>query len=363
MKIINNITICALVVIVASFLGVSAGLAIENDECMECHSDTSLSRSKSEGMADKLYVDYKKFKYSVHNVNGVNCVDCHADITELNFDNEVPHGVSLASVNCDGCHEEEGKAYIDSVHKKAGGKGITIPCYACHDYHNVVHLDAESVLDRENRFCLKCHNPNKFHDWLPQKETHFDFVECTVCHAPEVPRHVNLRFFDLVTNKFLTGDEILQALNTDYAGFMPLVDENKDNVISVTEFENMILLLRQKNVRGTFHGELVVEMTPIVHHVNRGQASRECSLCHLPTSPFFRDVQFSLPREDGTIEANKLEREVLQTYYVNHFYALGGTRVRLLDKIGIAMVVAGVSVALGHLSVRIATRSQRRKKK
>jgi hypothetical protein len=94
---------------------------------MECHSDDTLARNESEGMKEDLFLDYNKFKYSVHNVNGITCVDCHADIEELNWDNEVPHPTSLAVVDCDGCHEDEGEAYLDSVHKKAGGKGITIP--------------------------------------------------------------------------------------------------------------------------------------------------------------------------------------------------------------------------------------------
>ena len=48
-----------------------------------------------------------------------------------------------------------------------------------------------------------------------------------------------------------------------------------------------------------------------------------------------------------------VERHVLETYYVNHFYALGGTRVRILDKIGFAMLLAGAGIVSLHLSARI----------
>jgi hypothetical protein len=105
--------------LISSCLVPVAAFAIENDECMECHSDDTLARNESEGMKEDLFLDYNKFKYSVHNVNGITCVDCHADIEELNWDNEVPHPTSLAVVDCDGCHEDEGEAYLDSVHKKA----------------------------------------------------------------------------------------------------------------------------------------------------------------------------------------------------------------------------------------------------
>ena len=337
--------------------------AIENDECMECHSDDTLVRNESEGMKKDLFLDYSKFKYSVHNVNGITCVDCHADIEELNWDNEVPHPTSLAMVDCEGCHEDEGEAYLDSVHKKAGGKGITIPCYACHGYHFVTHLEADSVFERENKFCLKCHNPDNFHDWLPQKETHFAFVECAVCHAPESPRYISLRFFDLVSEQFLGAKDLLAALDTDYDTFMDKLDKDEDGIISLPELEDMVFLLRQKDIRGTFHGELVMEMLPTVHHINRGGANRECDQCHNPQSPFFEEVYITLNKADGTGQRQKVERRVLESYYVNHFYAIGGTRVRYLDKIGLVLIVGGLSVVAGHLLVRIATAPARRKRK
>jgi hypothetical protein len=335
---------------------------IDNAECMECHSDKSLERDESTGMKADLFIDEYKFNFSIHNVVGVGCVSCHSDIGELDWDSDIPHGVSLP-VNCDNCHKNEGEAYVDSVHKKAGGKGITIPCYACHGYHFITHLEADSVEERENGFCLKCHNPNKYHDWLPQKDTHFAFVECTVCHAMEAPRHINLRLYDLYQEKFLNGAELLAALNTDYDGFMALVDTNGDNEIDLVEFENLVLLLRENNVRATFHGELVVEIVPLVHHVNRGKANRDCEQCHMPTSPFFKDVRFSLNKENGTTQHHMVTREVLSTYYVNHFYALGGTRVRLLDQIGMAIVAGGLGVVVCHLMARIVTAPARRRRK
>jgi hypothetical protein len=342
----------------------SLGLAIENSECLECHGDESLSmkRSESEGMEEGLFVDSRNFKFSVHNINSVGCTDCHSDIEELNFDNEVPHATSLAMVNCEGCHEAEGDAYLNSVHKKAGGKGITIPCYACHGYHYVTHLEANSVYERENGFCLKCHNPNNYHEWLPQKEVHFAYVECAVCHALDAPRYIALRFFDLVSNEFLSSGDFLKALNTDYQGFMPLVDKNDDKVINVNEFEDIVLLLRQKDIVGTFHGEVVVSMVPQVHHVNRGQANRDCEQCHNPSSAFFQEVMICLNRDDGTREEHVVERKVLESYYVSHFYAIGGTRIRFLDKIGMLLLAGGVAVVIAHLSMRLFTIPVRRRR-
>ena len=337
-------------------------LATDNETCMECHGDDSLLRAESTGMKDSLFVDLEKFKYSVHNVNGIACVDCHADISELNMDEDVPHSTNLAPVDCGGCHEEVAESYANSVHKKASHKGVDIPCYACHAYHDTTRLAMATVSERQNSFCLKCHNPNKFHDWLPQKENHFALVECTVCHAPEVPRHVNLRFFDLVDNTFLKGDVIMRHLRTDREGFTDLIDQDKDGSINPQEFEDLVLMLRQKEIRGVFHGELVAEINPIGHQVNRGKANRDCSQCHSVTSNFFQDVRLTFDMEDGSVASYNVDRQALQTYFVT-FNALGTTRVRLLDKIGIALIAGGMAVVFIHLSARLLTIPLRRKNK
>lgn len=340
----------------------TAAQAIDNDACMECHGDNMLARNVSTGMKDSLYVDIEKFKYSVHNVNGIGCVDCHADIDKLDMNAEVPHSTNLAPVACANCHEEVAAAYTNSVHRKASNKGVDIPCFACHDYHDTSRLASATVSERQNSFCRKCHTPEKFHDWLPQKESHFALVECTVCHAPDVPRHVNLRFMDLVDNVYLKGDVIMRHLRTDPKGFTELIDRNKDGAINLQEFEDMVLMLRQKEIRGVFHGELVAEINPVVHQVNRGAANRDCAQCHSSTSAFFQDVRLVFDMDDGSVASYNIDRQALQTYFVA-FNALGTTRVRLLDKIGIALIGGGVAVVFLHLSARLLTIPLRRKNK
>ena len=78
--------------------------AIENSECIECHSDESLHRSIEQQvsishMRSNLYIDEDKFNNSVHNINGITCIDCHDDIEELNYDEEVPHSNNITTGN------------------------------------------------------------------------------------------------------------------------------------------------------------------------------------------------------------------------------------------------------------------------
>lgn len=47
---------------------------------------------------------------------------------------------------------------------------------------------------------------------------------------------------------------------------------------------------------------------------------------------------------------------------MSHFSALGGTRVKFLDKIGLTILLGGICVAAGHLFIRLATLPLRRGK-
>ena len=356
----------ALVCLVFAFcLWPITSLAVDNSECLDCHSDDGLTREDGgAGNANEsLFVDGGRFNRSVHHLNDIGCVDCHADIEELNYDDDIPHAIQLAQVECSNCHEEETDAFASSVHMKIQSKGITMTCYACHDYHYVTHLEGASVAERENNFCAKCHNPYQGHEWLPKREEHFAFVECTVCHAPDVPRHIHLKFFDLVTNKFYQGDEILEILGIDDDQFMAVLDTNKDGTIGKDEFAILEFMLRRKNVHAIFHAELVAETEPVAHQVNRGKAERNCEKCHTAESPYFNAVTIVLPNEDGSVDHHQVDRSVLESFSLRHFYLYAGTRVKLLDMIGIIMIIGAIAGVAGHLTIRILTIPLRRKNK
>jgi len=346
-------------------IGPSPVRAIENSECLECHSDKSLTKESTDNILQSaitvnLYVDEEIFNRSVHNINGITCVDCHSDIEELNFDEEVPHKANLESVHCARCHEEEGEAFKNSVHMEILKKGITMTCYACHGYHDVMQMDTALLAERENNYCLKCHNPYQFHEWLPARESHFAFVECVVCHA-SAPPQIHLTFIDLVTNKLSKGEEIIKILGIEYDKFMALIDSNKDNIINQDEFDSLILLLRQKNIHASFHAELVADLKPEAHQVKRGAAEKSCEKCHMADSSYFNAVFILITREDGAVDRHEVEREVLESYNLSHFYMMAGTRVKLLDKIGFLLIAGGVAVVLLHFGIRIITIPARRK--
>lgn len=354
-----------LVIALFAFLSSGSGTAgaIENSDCMDCHGDSSLTRKDSQGASDSLFVDLKGFQRSVHNINGIQCVDCHSDISSLDMDQDVPHSLTLASVNCGGCHEAETAGYQKGVHHQASSKGITIQCYACHGYHDVVSTENQPVLERENKSCLKCHEPSKFHNWLPQKETHFTYVQCTVCHAPDTAHQIHLRFYDLAKKKFLSSEDVFSALGTDAEGFMPMFNKSmRDDGLSIEDFDNMVFALSRRGIHATFHAELLSEREPLIHQVTKVSAKRTCEECHAPSSKFFDSVALMFVGNDGSAHKVKVDRKVLESYNVSNFYVPGGSRVRLLDKVGLlAILGAGCGIML-HLLGRVVTAPMRKRR-
>ena len=109
--------------------------------------------------------------------------------------------------------------------------------------------------------------------------------------------------------------------------------------------------------------ELVADINSIAHQITRESAQKTCEKCHASDSPYFNAVSIILPMNDGTVERYHVDRAILESYFVSHFYLLGGTRVKLLDRIGFLIIAGGASAAFGHFIIRALTSPLRRREK
>ncbi len=355
---------CLGILCMGNFLPTVSG-AVENSECMECHSDETLTMESTHNIirmpiTESLYVDEERFDLSVHGDAGISCIDCHSDVEELNWDEDVPHAIPLQAVCCADCHEETANEFKDSVHMDIRKKGITMTCYACHDYHYVQPMEHASVDERTNAFCLKCHNPTIKHDWLPAGDTHFSSVECTVCHAPDAPRHIHLKFFDPMTGRLYACEEFLGKIGINPRDFLNAFDKNNNRILEANELDNLMFLLKRKNTRAVLRAELVADVDKRAHQIHAHSAQNECVECHSADSPYFQEVCIIMTYGDGSVEEFSADRKVLESYHLSHFYLLGGTRVSLLDKLGILIFAGGVLGAFSHLFIRVVTLPKRK---
>ncbi|MDZ7262860.1 MAG: cytochrome b [candidate division KSB1 bacterium] len=140
--------------VVFLLIGSVPAFAISNQECLECHSDSTLVKTTEDGRELSLFVDEKRFGESVHGALG--CVDCHSDITEI------PHPEELARVQCGNCHSEVEEEYLASYHGLSLLKGVkdAPSCHDCHGNHYVRTTDdPESMVYPANlpQTCAICH--------------------------------------------------------------------------------------------------------------------------------------------------------------------------------------------------------------
>jgi hypothetical protein len=127
--------------------------------------------------------------------------------------------------------------------------------------------------------------------------------------------------------------------------------------------------LNEKGARtkATFSGSMSSKGAGAHKLALKQNAVKECEQCHNADSKFFRNVSVAIVRADGTEMLFDARQEVLGSLFstlpAGQFYVLGGTRLRLLDYVGILMVVGGATFPIAHLALRALTAPIRRNRK
>lgn len=147
--------------LVAAALGVwlplAAAPALKDSDCLECHSDQTLTKTNASGKEISLFVDAAKLAASAHRTN--TCASCHADLTE----NHPDDNLAARPVDCRQCHERQSESYGASVHGLAlkAGQADSATCQDCHDSHEVVppiSLRSPLHVSRQAETCGSCHD-------------------------------------------------------------------------------------------------------------------------------------------------------------------------------------------------------------
>lgn len=133
---------------------VAAKPAVANSECMDCHEAEFKPRKKGEPPV-WIGVRPEPFAKSVH--GKLNCVDCHAGITET------PHASKLPPVQCASCHDQAVNQYAASIHGMSHkmGSSEAATCASCHGTHDIVPVkQPDSPVYKLNlpKTCGACHD-------------------------------------------------------------------------------------------------------------------------------------------------------------------------------------------------------------
>jgi hypothetical protein len=242
-------------------------------------------------------------------------------------------------------------------------KGKTAPiCADCHKSHDV---KAASLGDGIKDSCLSCHkNAVAQHkDWLPNAALHFEAISCPVCHAPAAKRRVNLRLYDNAAKRQVS----------EKTG-VPLFDKRTDaaDLQNVGLDERALLsLLREFNQGGVpgntvLRGRLEVSSGIEAHQLTeKSKAIKDCDTCHKAGAEAFQSVSLTVAAPDGRPLRHGVQKEVLSslqaTESVRGFYAIGSTRIKLLDYALILVFLAGIGGPLAHMTIKWLFRRVREK--
>lgn len=175
-------------------------------QCLECHSDPSLTLSFDDGSEMSLTVDAADLAASVHGADLV-CTDCHKA-----YDNgDHPSGRTFPSRRdyarstyevCKGCHFDTYTRNLESVHfaqLEKGNKAAPV-CADCHGAHRIVDPQAQKAAMSQT--CARCHQPivEKYalsvHGKALLADGNPDVPACADCHTAhsiEDPRTAKFR--------------------------------------------------------------------------------------------------------------------------------------------------------------------------
>jgi hypothetical protein len=389
-----------------------AALSPGDQQCLACHATPGLEMPLTSGGTMPIYVSPDGFEPSVHSALG--CATCHSDIDLTNHPASVTppetkraFSVAMAKV-CATCHVDQATHWQNSVHAelvRQGNTGApvctgchsphtmikgnaatmeTVPCRACHaqifsayagsqhgmarahglsasplcfDCHGAHDINVPSAGAGRRDACLGCHTEatESHRGWLPNVDLHFDIVSCPACHAPRAQRVVNLILYNSATRK-----EVAQPSG------VPEFENLTGNVTTATPaaaasiLGTLLRTLNHQDAEGRtiIRGRLEVR-TGVEDHQLTGasEAIGTCDTCHRRGAPAFQAVEVSVAGPAGIPIRYSANNELLNSVFsidaVSGFYALGATRITVLDALFGLALLAGIGWPLAHLSARI----------
>jgi len=319
---------------------------------------------------------------TVHGQNGVECIDCHADLTILRA-GEGFEVKGLKTPVCEHCHADVMAEYKDSLHAKVSEK----ICFGCHDPHSSVPFTELSVEQRQ-AICTKCHDPERGHDWLPQKDLHFKDLECTMCHAPQAEKGI-IFYLQRVDNEGraerLEYGEVAKLLDMERPDLGKLLDSDSNGFLEDREVLSFLKSLGEKERRDKVElGVRVLVLKPSHNYTDKGTKAKDCSLCHSSRAEFYSKLIMEIPEQGGGIRTLPMDKSILVGIHAipvtSDFYLLGESKIskrdisdilfvvrkigyKWLDVIGIIFIVGGLGFVGFHGLVRILTTGMRKKRR
>jgi predicted CXXCH cytochrome family protein len=335
----------------AGLLGlVVAGPGHADEACQDCHADVSIMV----GGKGYLYIDPVQYGRTAH--ADVGCASCHDSVTSAHPDDKV----RPSRAGCGECHDDVEAEYEASVHAANAG------CADCHNPHEVRALVATSGTEM-NRMCTGCHAEadmvQSHGTWLVQTQLHLSALPCITCHTGS-EEYVITFYLEKVEERAGRSPRVTLATAADlgrWLGNRPVekaLDSDGDGVVTVRELKAFNTAARREGLR------LWGMMTPekASHRFETLDNRWDCTFCHASGPGALQQSFVAIPDGLGTYRRIEVQRgAILEALYgAPDLYLVGASRDRTLTIIGLVIAASGLAMPLGHGTLRLLTRKNRR---
>jgi ssDNA-binding Zn-finger/Zn-ribbon topoisomerase 1 len=302
---------------------------------------------------------FKQYEGSIHaflvrdgNAAAPVCTDCHS-----------PHAVNskaqyetMAAVPCKNCHVAIFNAYAGSMHGKARNKPGESAAPLCSDCHSAHEVAVASAGEGRKTACLGCHAGalGAHQKWLRNAELHFEVVSCPVCHSPTAKRRVDLRLFNSVAQQDVSEQKGVPTFERRARSA-----DAKGGGLDAIELWNFMKVFNRDGAAGktTLRGRMEVGSGVEAHQLaDKTMAISDCNICHREGAEAFQSVTVSIAGPDGRPVRYGANKEVLNSVIsvdsMGGFYAIGATRIKLLDILFLLALASGIAVPVTHLTAK-----------
>ena len=342
--------------LLASFTDASAAagpLSEADTACLGCHSIEGLQKPLEDGGSLSLHVSGEGFAGSVHRMFG--CGSCHAAIDPASHPaaSSIPSARQYAierNATCHMCHAPAREQYEGSLHSARVREGHPRApvCTGCHGSHTVRPRTAYET-------CVGCHSADldAHGEWLPNAALHQEVVSCAACHAPDAARMIDLRLYDGATQQWVVEKEGAPL----FEGLAQAADANGDG-LDASELRALLQgVNRRASMPRTLRGRVELRTDVEAHRLaNKSRAIRSCDNCHRYGAEPFQNVTVSVTGPDGRPVRYPAHKDILGSALavqsLPDFYAIGGTRSRILDALLVLALLAGLGIPAGHMTMK-----------
>jgi len=331
------------------------GLAAGDQACIACHANKGLALNFANGDTVSAVVDETTFRRSVH--GAVGCVGCHPAVDLRDHPRGATpfatarHYALERNQSCRACHARVFRIHEGSVHAIRLREGNTA-APACGDCHRPHDVTPASVQDGPRNACTGCHGDttSTHEQWLPNAASHLRSVACLACHAAEAVRGIELRLH-VGDRRLVDGDGTLGFDRRARAA-----DANHDG-LDAGELRALFAGLEQDGHAVSLRGHVALRSGMEAHELSpRALAIKDCRRCHDERAVPFQYVTVSALDAEGRPVRYDAHKSILGSSVaweaLRGFYAIGGTRIKMLD-VALALGLAGgIAVPALHFAVR-----------